>query len=371
MTRLRRAPARKWGLLMAVLLVGATATAGVADARPDAGDAAVSQAAPPIWCQWVPPQFWPRQWVPPQFWPPECRPAPPPSTTTTTVTPTTSTSTTSTTSTTTPSSTTTTTTPPATGVEQHFQAAGPWSVRTGTATDTSGNAFTLFYPTNLGQSGVDHPILTWGNGTGSSPSNYTDTLRHLTSWGYVVVASNSGQTGWGTEMLAGVDYMVGQNGNPSSIFYQHLDTGSIGALGHSQGATGAVHATINSAGRITTTVPLNFVDPAFFNPQSQMPNLGRLDDPVFFVTGGSDFLSSASAQQNYYNQVTGPAAKAALRGGDHNVVQRAGNAYLGYITAWLKYTLDGDGFARRAFVGAPPEVVADAQWQNQATKNLP
>src|SRR5688500_4920156 len=30
--------------------------------------------------------------------------------------------------------------------------------------------FTLFRPTELGQSGLCHPIFTWGNGTGASPS---------------------------------------------------------------------------------------------------------------------------------------------------------------------------------------------------------
>jgi hypothetical protein len=244
-------------------------------------------------------------------------------------------------------------------------------VSTGPATDASGAAYTLFYPANVGTSGVDHPILTWGNGTGSTPSNYTATLTHLASWGFVVVASNSGQTGWGNEMLAGANYLVSQNSNPSSIFYQAVDPTKVGALGHSQGATGAVHATITSNGLITSTAAINFVDAVWFNPPSQMPDLGQLDDPVFFITGGSDFLSTASAQQNYYNQVPGSAVKAALKGGDHNVVQRAGNGFLGYLTAWMKYTLEDDSFARRAFVGSPSELEANAAWQNQAHKSLP
>ena len=261
--------------------------------------------------------------------------------------------------------------PPGERVDQHFAATGPWAVTTGPATDASGATYTLFYPTNVGASGVDHPILTWGNGTGSTPSNYTATLTHLASWGFVVVASTSGQTGWGNEMLAGANYLVSQNSNPSSIFYQAVDPTKLGALGHSQGATGAVHSTINSDGLITSTVAINFVDPIFFNPASQMPDFSRVDDPIFFVTGGSDFLSSASAQQNYYNLVAGAAAKAALAGGDHNVVQRAGNGFLGYLTAWMKYTLEGDSFARSAFVGSPSELQSNPAWQQQAHKSLP
>lgn len=42
-----------------------------------------------------------------------------------------------------------------------------------------------------------------------------------------------------------------------------------------------------------------------------------------------------------------------------------------YITAWLKYILEGDQFARGAFVGTPSELEADADWDWQADKNLP
>lgn len=335
----------------------AVATLGVAiAARADAGagnvhaGAAITVQAAPFWCQWVPPQWWP----------PECRSAPPTTTPSATTAPPTSTSA--------PGSTTTTLPGAGGGVEARFASAGPWTVTTASASDAAG-AYTLFYPSQLGAGGARHPILTWGNGTGSAPSNYDFTLRHLASWGFVVVASNSGQTGWGNEMLAGADHLVSQNGSASSIFHDKLDTTAIGAFGHSQGATGAVNATNLSNGRIDSIVPINFVDPAWFNPPEQMPDFSDVDAPIFFVSGTSDFLSTASAQQNYYDEVPGAAAKAALAGGGHNNIQQANNALVGYITAWLMYTLGDDDFARRAFVGG--ELGNDPDWRNQAHKNLP
>ena len=47
----------------------------------------------------------------------------------------------------------------------------------------------------------DHPIISWGNGTGVSPSGYAWLLGHLASWGFVVIASESRNTGSGEEML--------------------------------------------------------------------------------------------------------------------------------------------------------------------------
>jgi hypothetical protein len=74
----------------------------------------------------------------------------------------------------------------------------------------------------------------------------------------------------------------------------------------------------------------------------------------------------------YYGGVPGAAAKASLKGAGHNDLQAAA----GYVTAWLDYTLKGDGYARGAFVGDPPEIVErsgdpEDAWENVALKNLP
>src|SRR5262245_31819761 len=108
----------------------------------------------------------------------------------------------------------------ASAIETAYRAVGPWAVSTTTVSTPSG-AYTLFYPTNLGAGGFDHPILTWGNGTNATPSKYTGLLTHLASWGFVVIASNSGSTGLGTQMLDGVEFLIVENAVPASIFYQN------------------------------------------------------------------------------------------------------------------------------------------------------
>jgi Chlorophyllase enzyme len=264
-------------------------------------------------------------------------------------------------------------TPGPTAIEDRYQAAGPWAVSSRPVTDAAGATYVVFHPTDLGTG--DHPILTWANGSSATPADYEGLLTHLASWGFVVIASDSGQTGWGTEALAGAIYMVGENGDPASPFHHKLDTAHVGALGHSQGATGAVNATIMSDGLITSTVAVNFVDPIWFNPASQMPDFDRLTAPVFFATGVSDILSTALAQRAYYDRVPGAAARAGLAGAGHTTIQQPANGFLGYVTAWLRYTLEGDPVARAAFLSSGgdgrPEIETNARWQNQATKNLP
>lgn len=308
-------------LIMGVLVLVAGANSAVA--TPVAPDSVMQ--TPPFYCEWIP-----DPWKPP-----ECQP----------------------------------TAPPGSGsdeVENRFAAAGP-----STVTREAAGGYTLFTPADLTTDGVDNPILVWGNGTGATPDDYVDTLSHLASWGFVVVATNSG--GFHDQMRAAGEYIVAQDRNPSSRFSGQLDTANVGVFGHSQGAgaTLTIMATsLNGDGLFRSAMPVNLPDRLFWGP-GPTPNYNLVTQPMFFVTGASDFLTSAGEQTFFFNQVPGPAAKAAVVGGDHNVIQRTDNAMQGYVTAWFKYTLQGDQFARRAFVGDPPQISADGQWTNQAQKGLP
>ena len=258
----------------------------------------------------------------------------------------------------------------ASAIESQYKVAGTWAVSTATVSDAAGS-YVLYYPTNLGAGGVHHPIVTWGNGTDATPSNYTGVLQHLASWGFAVVASTSTATGSGVQVLAGANYLVNQNGNSSSIFFGKLDTTKVAAAGHSQGASGATNATVLSNGLIKSTVTFNLPNPSWVSAE-HVTDWTKITKPILFMTGSNDWLiSSASGQTGYYNGIAGPAAKASLKGAGHNTIQGTGGGYLGYATAWLLYTLQGNTTARGAYVGSPPEINTNTNWQNQAEKNLP
>jgi hypothetical protein len=260
----------------------------------------------------------------------------------------------------------------ANAIESVYKATGSFSVSTASVTDGSGTViYNLYYPTNLGAGGLLHPIITWGNGTNALPSNYWGLLNQLASWGFVVVASTDATTGTGTEMLAAANYMVQQNSTAGSIFYQKLDTTRIGAIGHSQGAGGAVNAANNSNGLIKTTVPIALPNQVWVSPGDEY-YVQLLTVPVLFLGGSSDtFIASPATVTGYYTQVPGAAAVAVLKGAGHNTIQNTGGGFLGYITAWMMYTLRNDTTARGAFVGSPPEINTNTSWQNQAEKSLP
>ena len=274
----------------------------------------------------------------------------------------------------------------ATTIEDYYKVQGPWAVSTATAVDGAGLAYHLWYPTNLGAGGYDHPILSWGNGTGAVPTQYADTLDHLASWGYVVIAQDSGTQGLGNLIVAGANYMKAKNIDSGSIFYQKLNTNKIGAFGHSQGAGGALNAIFLSPGTFKSAFTSAVPNTTWWS--TPVPNmlLWPTSVPVWFTRGvGDTFIATESqATTNWYNKVPGPAAKATLKGtgtaADHNAIQTVNNKYQGYLVAWFKYTLESDSYARGAFVGTLPELntnngvtpanPAKPGWQNQVEKKL-
>jgi len=246
-------------------------------------------------------------------------------------------------------------------IEAIYAAPGPSVVGTSVLTDDSGHLLDVYFPANLGADGVRHPIITWGNGTLTSTSSYAPVLHHLASWGFVVIATPSTSTGSGSEILAAARLLVEENQDPSSLFYQRLDTTRIGASGHSQGAYGALNAALKSAGLITTVVPIGLPDVIWLSPL-HASDLRGLTQTVFFVGGGDDWLSTSTGVLQYVQQVPGSAVVALLRGGVHDGIVSGTAAYLGYLTAWMMYQLRGDARAAGAFVGELAEISANAAW---------
>ncbi len=260
-------------------------------------------------------------------------------------------------------------TPTPISVENTYKAQGSWAVSTGTATDGNGWTYHLWYPTNM-TSG--HPIISFGVGTGGTPTNYADTLDQLASWGFVVIANDNGTQGEGQYIVGGAQWMVAKNSDSGSIFYGKLDTSKIGAFGHSQGAGGVLNAVLLQPTLFDAAIANALPNPMWWS--TPVPDLADWPTavPLWIQCGTSDTLICSLAEmQNWYNDVPGAAARARLKNAGHNVIQETNNGYQGYDTAWFMYLLEGDTTARTAFVGSPPQISTNTAWQDWAGKNLP
>jgi hypothetical protein len=281
-------------------------------------------------------------------------------------------------------------------VELQYYGDGPWAVtaRLGAGCcDSSRNKFDLYYPTNLGAGGSAHPIVTFGNGTKAKPGQYDYLLMHLASWGFVIVVTEDQNTGPGQTILDAANYLIGENNNPSSIFYQKLEVKQIGAMGHSQGAVGAINAMIKSNGSVKTVIAIELPRQFFCSSKVNCTDTKNLTaGSIFFIDGSNDGISPPTqyswesgeqSQQAYYDATPPGVAKVkgTLIGPDHlDVIGQPDcpndwtqllfmctdgvYGYLGYPTAWMMAQLQGDTYAAGAFKERSGEIFSETtNWE--------
>lgn len=216
--------------------------------------------------------------------------------------------------------------------------------------------FTLFRPKELSPNGLCHPVITWGNGTGSTPNLYRSLLGLFASHGFVVIASNSKNVAQGDPrpMLVGVTWVLEQNADPTSALYHHLDPTHIGATGHSQGAMATSQASGDA--RIVTSVPI----------EGAMVQR-NLHGPAFFFCGGQDDVVGCDGSRNALKAVTTlPAMYAEYLSVDHGSWMSFNNkpsVVYGAVTAWMRLHLMADDTLRPWFYGEACQLCSDEGWQ--------
>ncbi len=232
--------------------------------------------------------------------------------------------------------------------DARYSEVGPYPV----AVDLSvgpGESFTLFRPIPEADS-QPFPVITWGNGTFAIPQFYQGFLEHLASWGFVVIASNSPFTGSGQQMIEGVDWVLAQQGDPTSVLYQRVDTQAIGATGHSQGGGGAINAGTDP--RVRCTAPIENIP----------GDVQQLQGPTLILAGLQDNVVPAAwiARSTAIPSVV-PTVFAVHREANHLTPLGDGGVFRGVVTAWFRALLRGDSEAQQVFA-ANCELCQDPEW---------
>jgi hypothetical protein len=229
-----------------------------------------------------------------------------------------------------------------------------------------GNAYTVFRPDPFAN-GTHYPIITWGNGTGATPSDYRPILMHMASYGFVVVASNSTQTGSGQEMIQGLTWIIGENTRSGSDYNGKLDTVHIGAMGHSQGGGGTLNTGLDP--RVTAIVP---IEPSVGQAQAAIDSLSK---PTLLLCGSSDNIINAQlvCTDQVYRPLSAPVVFGILRGATHwtptGYTPDRRDGFAAPATAWMRYYLMGDAQAAAWFQGSGCGLCTSKQW-NMQVKNL-
>jgi len=266
-------------------------------------------------------------------------------------------------------------------VSSTFGRPGPF-VTVSTTVTTGTVTYDVFRPAHYQELGFKSPIVTWGNGTNATPVMYTTLLSHFASYGFTVIASTLVNTGSGREIAAAARYLVKADADPGDEFTGHLAVHQVAAVGHSQGATGAVRVATMDPRLIRSVMTFSLPNSKWSAPNPDCPvkadceaHPGLIAQPAFFISthGPLDaIIASPATERTDFESVRGRAALGIIavsggRAADHNSVQDADvggspQNELGYATAWLEYTLRADKKAAAAFTGHHPELVSNGNW---------
>lgn len=225
-----------------------------------------------------------------------------------------------------------------------FSARGPF-----TTTSTNAGTCTIFRPSTLGQGGVTHPVILWGNGTGASPSSYSELLTHLASHGFIVAAANTSNAGNGSQMLACLDLVTSQNSSSTSALFNRVDLTRVGASGHSQGGAGTLMAGRDA--RVKATAPLQpYIRFIPGGGTFLTSSIGQQRGPMFLVSGSADTIAVPNTHQRpVFNGTNVPVTWGTLAGATHFETPGDAGGFRGPVTAWFRAKLMDDASAARVF----------------------
>nr|WP_150304204.1 alpha/beta hydrolase [Pseudomonas saliphila] len=233
--------------------------------------------------------------------------------------------------------------------------------RSGSFSTTNGNegpSCSIYRPRTLGENGRQHPIILWGNGTGSSPTTYRSLLDHWASHGFVVAAARTSNAGTGRDMIACLDYLVQQNGRSTGTYAGKLNVNRVGTAGHSQGGGGSIMAGQDS--RVTVTAPFQPYTIGLGHSSSSQSNQ---NGPMFLMTGSSDTIASPTLNAApVFRRANVPVFWGELSRASHFEPVGDGGGFRGPSTAWFRFHLMSDGNAESTFYGSNCGLCSDRSW---------
>ncbi|MCR5360846.1 MAG: alpha/beta hydrolase [Bacteroidales bacterium] len=231
-------------------------------------------------------------------------------------------------------------------------------------------AHTVFVPQDLSAFNAQNPlpVLVWGNGAcTNSPWEHFKFLNEIASHGFIVVATGyipmeerpyQGPMSTTRQQVESIDWVIAQNADPNSPYYQKIDTAHICAAGMS---CGGLQTLFNCADpRITSLMICNS---GLFKVENAaravggmpMPQKSKLDDihtPVIYILGGESDIAYENGMDDFYRIGHVPACVANFpvgHGGTYR--QPHGGEFSVVATAWLEWQLKGDKEAARMFKG--------------------
>jgi acetyl esterase/lipase len=229
---------------------------------------------------------------------------------------------------------------------------------------------TILVPQDLAPFGPKNrmPVLVWGNGAcANSPFEHVNFLNEIASHGYIVLATGvipmtdewyRGPMSRSEQQIESIDWIIAQNADPSSPYYQKIDTQNICVAGMS---CGGLQTLFNCADpRIRTLMICNS---GLFNQQNAgqavggmpMPpkeKLNEIHTPIIYILGGKEDIAYENGMDDFHRIEHVPACAANYPVGHGGTYREPhGGEFTVVALAWLDWQLKGDRKAASMFRG--------------------
>jgi dienelactone hydrolase len=232
-------------------------------------------------------------------------------------------------------------------------------------------AHTIFVPQDLSVFKKKHalPVLVWGNGACSnSPFEHYKFLNEIASHGYIVVATGfmpqegeryHGPMSTTEQQIEAMDWVVAQNADKNSPYYNKIDVKNICVAGMS---CGGLQTLFNCADeRIKTLMICNS---GLFNQENAGSAVGGMPMPpkaklkeihtsIIYILGGEKDIAYGNGMDDFHRIDHVPACATNFpvgHGGTY--AQPHGGEFTVVALAWLNWQLKGDKKAAKMFKGA-------------------
>lgn len=149
---------------------------------------------------------------------------------------------------------------------------------------------------------------------------YAQTLAHLASWGFIVMAPMDGfelypdQVAIADDMRLCLDFIATENRRSQSTFHNAVDTERAAFCGHSWGGACTILAGVKEPTRVKVVV--NFACWSKSSP-SPLEYVGNLTCPLVMLTGDEDSMTPLSRVRSVYDAAVPAKTLIVVRDGIH------------------------------------------------------